>query len=267
MKLRGVRHRFRGTGWVLDGVDLRIEPGRPVVVTGGNGSGKSTLLRVVAGVLRPTGGTVGGRPGVTGYLPTPFPDSRLSTRRLTEHLDAVHGLRRGAALDVLDRLGFDADPDRPVADLSAGTRTKVGLAQAVAVREGLVVLDEPWTALDDEAAAALDVVLAEEPARTLVVADHSGRATTLPGALTYRLADGALTRSRPCRPGGTRIELSCRGPAAAVAAALPSAAVGCCEGERLVVTVDVPGADRWLAAALAAGCSVIDVTRLPERSA
>ncbi|WP_285592325.1 ATP-binding cassette domain-containing protein [Actinomycetospora sp. NBRC 106378] len=265
MRLRRVRHRYRGTGWVLDGIDLRAEPGRPVVVTGTNGSGKSTLLRIAAGVLTPSAGTVVGRPAVTGYLPTPFPTTRLTTRRLLGHLDAVHGLPRGCALAVLEALGFDDDADAPVAGLSAGTRTKVGLAQALAVRDGLVVLDEPWTALDDRAAAGLTALLAEPAARVVVLADHSGRGSALPGAVVHRVERGRLLPG-VVRPGRTRIEVSCGGPAGAVSAGLPGAATERCEGDVLVVTVEAPRADRWLAAALAAGCSVVDVTRLPGGS-
>ncbi|WP_433798954.1 ABC transporter ATP-binding protein [Actinomycetospora sp. CA-084318] len=264
MRLHGVRHRHRGTGWVLDGVDLRTVPGRPVVVTGGNGTGKSTLLRIAAGVLRPTAGVVAGRPAVVGLLPTPFPTTRLSVRRLLHHLDAVHGLRRGAALDVLDHLGVDDDLDGPVDGLSAGTRTKVGLAQALAVHRGLVVLDEPWTALDDEAADAVGALLAAPAPREVLVADHSGRAAALPGAVVHRLADGTLTRVVPRPVGRTRIAVSCDGR---TAAALPPVTTRRHEGDVLVVTVPAPDVDRWLASALAAGCSVVDVTRLPERTA
>jgi ABC-2 type transport system ATP-binding protein len=269
VQLEGIGHAYRGAGDVLAGVDLRVEPGRPAVITGANGSGKSTLLRVVAGCLRPARGRVRGRPDVVGYLPAPFPTTpRLSVRRTLRHLDAVHGLPSGASSPALRALGFTGDLAGPVAALSTGNATKVGLAQALAVGTGLVVLDEPWTALDDAAADALTELLAERrsPALT-VIADHSGRAAALPGATTHRLHHARLTDQADetvAFPGWTHIELNCRGPADVVVRRLPAAVTARCTGHGLHAVVGTPHADAWLAAALAQGCSVVAVHRSAE---
>jgi ABC-2 type transport system ATP-binding protein len=269
VELVGIRHRYRGVGEVLAGVDLEVAPGRPAVVVGGNGSGKSTLLRIAAGCLAPGSGTVRRRPEPIGYLPAPFPTTpRLTVRRYLHHLDAVHGLARHASLPVLEALRFRGDLDGPVSALSTGNATTVGLAQALAVGRGLVVLDEPWTALDEPAAEALTDLLAASSA-TVLLTDHSGRATALPGATVHRLADGRLSADGPATwpiPRWARVELICPEPADRVARHLPAVASTTCAGAVLVATLAQGDVDRWLAAALAAGCSVVAVRRSTEPS-
>jgi ABC-2 type transport system ATP-binding protein len=272
VELVGIRHRHRGAGEVLAGVDLRVRAGHPTVVVGGNGSGKSTLLRIAAGALHPGGGTVQGRAAVVGYLPAPFPaTSRFTAGRYLAHLDALHGLAPGSARPLLDALRFTGDPDGPVSALSTGNAAKVGLAQALAPGTGLVVLDEPWTALDDAAAEALTGLLAERATTTeILVADHTGRAAHLPGAVTHRLEGGRLAAvdgpdSTVPIPHWAHIELVCREPAAIVVRRLPPSAGSESSGSVLTATVAVDEADAWLAAALAAGCSVLTVARRTGR--
>lgn len=272
MELVGVRHRYRGVGVVLDGVDVTLRAGRPAVVVGANGSGKSTLLRVAAGSLHPDGGRVHRRPAVTGYLPSPFPaTSRFPVGGYLDHLDRLHGLAAGTSTAMLDALRFTGGLDAPVAALSAGNATKVGLAQALAPGVGLVVLDEPWTALDAAAAGALTTLLTERAATTeMLVADHTGRAACLPGAVTHRLEDGRSTpvagadATAPIPP-SAHIELSCREPAAVVVRRLPGAMITECAGPVLTATVGLADVDAWLAAALAEGCSVVAVARRAGR--
>ena len=270
MELVGIRHRHRGAGEVLAGVDLTVRVGAPTVVVGGNGSGKSTLLRIAAGALHPCGGTVHGRAAVVGYLPAPFPaTTRFTVARYLDHLDALHGFARGAARPLLDALHFTGDLDGPVAALSTGNLAKVGLAQALAEGLGLAVLDEPWTALDDPAADALTALLTERAASAeVLIADHTGRAALLPGATTLRLEGGRLAAVAVAVadptvpiPRWAHIELACREPAAVVARRLPSPALSESVGSVLRVTVAVAEADAWLAAALAQGCSVVTVAR------
>lgn len=176
---------------------------------------------------------------------------------------------------MLDALGFTGAQDEPVAALSTGNVQKVGLAQALAVVDGLVVLDEPWTALDGDAAHALSALLAERTASTLVIADHTGRAAALPGATTHRLADGRLSplgvapsrvaqgdsRVDPdAAPPWTVIEVVCRDRAVPP----PAAERAHWNGVVLVVVVAARDVDAWLRAALASGCSVLSVRRTTE---
>lgn len=263
VRLSAVRKRYRRRE-VLAGIDLEVHPGAPVVVTGVNGSGKSTLLRIVAGASAPSSGTVTGRPPVVGYLPAPYPASaRMPVRDHLRHLAAVHG--RAAGHDaVLAALGFDGAVAGPVAQLSTGNSQKVGLAQAFGCAPDLLVLDEPWISLDVAAAAALDrLVLDAAAGAAVLVADHTGRMAALPGVRAFRLVDGVLVESPPPvpEPGTALIELRCRDDAGTVLRGLPPVVDAWPDRDALTVRVAAGRSDAVLAAALAAGCSVLDVRR------
>jgi ABC-2 type transport system ATP-binding protein len=273
--LERVRKRYRGRGEVLAGVDLEVAPGRPVSVVGGNGAGKSTLLRIAAGCASPTSGRVVGRPAAVGYLPQSMPPpARMTVLAYLRHHAAMHGAAPGlpAATAVLDDLGFSGDRAGPLAALSTGNLQKVGLAQALACAGSgdapLLVLDEPWTALDAGAAVALERRLADWAAagRPLLVADHTGRAGQLAGARTHRLVDGVLAE-QPAAPGEpdawAAVVLRCPVPAAEALAALPPVTGSWDDAGLLGVRLPAARGDALLAAALALGCSVVSVRREP----
>ena len=155
-RVEALHKRYRRGPIVPAGVDLVLEPGVPVVLSGANGSGKSTLLRIVAGAATPTAGQVRGRPRVVGYLPDRFPALlRLPVDAYLRHLAAIRGVPADALLDVL---GFTGSRTDPMARLSKGNAQKVGLTQALACGAGLLVLDEPWAGLDAAAAMTLDAL-------------------------------------------------------------------------------------------------------------
>lgn len=270
MRLVGVHKTYRPAPVVLSGVDLELTPGTPVVVGGANGSGKSTLLRIAAGCDTPTAGTVVDRPDVVGYLPDRFPALlRLPARRYLRHLAAVHGADREAseetADDVLAELGFTGDDDEPMSALSKGNAQKVGLAQALSCDAELLVLDEPWSGLD---AAAVDALTARLSAVDvpMLLTDHTGEADRLDGVRIVGLGpDGRLEEDAPPAPArrtrGVRVELTCRADPRAVLDRLPPARVDALAPGRMTVVLEPRRSDAWLAAALAAGCSVRSVTR------
>ncbi|QJY45185.1 ATP-binding cassette domain-containing protein [Pseudonocardia broussonetiae] len=263
MRLEGVRKRYGRGPEVLAGVDLDVVPGVPAVVLGANGAGKSTLLRIAAGCSVPTSGRVRDRPRRVGHLPADLPvPERTPVRTWLAHLAAIRGSGRDGAeaTALLERLGFTGGPDTPMGRLSTGNARKVGLAQALCGSPALLVLDEPWSGLDDSAAAALDAVLAGV-AVPLLVADHSGRAGGLAGAARWSLSAGRLAPGPAPEAPRTVVVLRCPGDLAAVVARLPPSAR--CSGEGPVLTVRVPvaGGDALLAAALGAGCSVLSVRR------
>ena len=274
IRLAGVRKTYPGRGELLAGVDLELAPGRPVVVVGGNGSGKSTLLRIAAGCTAPSGGTVTGRPSVVGFLPGRVPASpRMPVRGYLHHLAAVHGAPRRAAAELaealLAELGFSGDADAPVAQLSSGNVQKVGLAQALSCDAGLLVLDEPWSALDARAAAALDWRLQAEAERAaLLVADHTGHGSALPGAQVLRLTGGRLVpeavdavAARAHDGACTIVELWCPGDPSAALHVLGPVQESWTGPGSLSVRVPVTRGDDVLAAALGHGCSVLGVWR------
>ena len=274
MRLVGIHHTYASGTAALRGVDLDVDAGVPTVVRGGNGAGKSTLLRIAAGAETPTVGTVEDRPAVVGYLPDRFPARlRLPPRRWLDHMARVRRLDPDVVADradgLLEELGYTGDDDEPMSELSKGNTQKIGLVQALACEPGLLVLDEPWSGLDDDAADALTALLAARTGAVLIT-DHTGTAHGLPGARVHRLRHGRLaTASDPesvplptAPPPGAmmRIDMACAGdPRPLLERVLPPARVEGAAPGRFTVRVPAPDSDAWLAAALAAGCAVRSV--------
>jgi len=177
IRARKLGKRF-GEKRVLRGVDLAVERGGFAVVTGPNGSGKTTLLRICAGLAAPTEGTIevdAGRAEV-GYLA----HDPLVYRELTalENLDLYGRLyhvpeRRERTGMLLERFGlWDARHDR-VGSYSRGMAQRLALCRVLLHDPQLLVLDEPYSALDTAGAELLDAQLAElRGERTLLVSTH-----------------------------------------------------------------------------------------------
>src|SRR5438045_2439407 len=119
---------------VFDKVDITLEPGTFLLVTGPNGSGKTTLLRVLAGLAAPTGGEL--------------------------------------ELPLLERFGLWDVRNQRVGTFSRGMQQRLGLCRVVLHDPQLLVLDEPFNALDAAGAELLDATLAELASRAVVVATH-----------------------------------------------------------------------------------------------
>jgi ABC-type Mn2+/Zn2+ transport system ATPase subunit len=160
LELAGVRKRHRRQGpWVLDGVTLAVHPGQAVVIHGGNGSGKSTLVRLAAGLSRPSAGTHCRR-GSASYLPErPAAAPPMTVRSYLRHLARLAGRRAGDAVrevdESIERHGLGSVSGRPMADLSKGWAQRVGLAGALLAQPELVLLDEPWSGVDDAGVAGM----------------------------------------------------------------------------------------------------------------
>ncbi|MFD6564563.1 ATP-binding cassette domain-containing protein [Micromonospora profundi] len=205
MRLENVWLRYHRRGpWVLRGVDAQIGPGEVAVVLGRNGVGKSTLLQVAAGVLRPVRGRVADRPARVGWVPERFPaDQPFTVASYLTGMARMAGLGRAAADEAVatwtQRLGLGALRAVRLPELSKGTAQKVGLAQAMLRRPGLLVLDEPWEGLDaatrDLVPELIDEVLAG--GGSVLVSDHRGETVRLPGARRWSVADGSLTEETP----------------------------------------------------------------------
>ena len=174
---RGLEKRY-GRKRVLRGIDVAVSPGGFEVVTGANGSGKTTLLRLVAGLAVPTRGdlVVGVDRSRIGYLA----HEPLVYRELTavENLDLFGRLyrvreRRERVGMLLERFSlWDARNER-VATYSRGMLQRLALCRALLHDPELLILDEPYSALDEEGAALLDRELdVLVGGRTVVVATH-----------------------------------------------------------------------------------------------
>jgi ABC-type multidrug transport system ATPase subunit len=178
IRARRLERRF-GEKRVIRGLDLDLERGGFLLVTGPNGSGKSTLLALVAGLLAPTGGEldVDAERGEVGYVA----HEPLVYRELTalENLDLYGRLyrvpeRRERIGMLLERYGlWDARHER-VEAFSRGMAQRLALCRALLHEPRLLLLDEPYSALDAGGAALLDGEL-RFPAgeRTHVLATHA----------------------------------------------------------------------------------------------
>ena len=157
---RGLERRF-GQKAVLRGLDLDVERGERVLVTGPNGSGKSTLLALVAGLLAPTAGELDVRAtrGEIGYLA----HEPLVYRELTalENLELYGRLyrvpeRRERIGMLLERYGLWEARHERVAAYSRGMAQRLALCRTLLHEPALVLLDEPHSSLDADAASLLD---------------------------------------------------------------------------------------------------------------
>jgi NitT/TauT family transport system ATP-binding protein len=145
----------RGTDAVvaLDRLDLTVEAGGFVCLVGASGCGKSTLLNIVAGLDAPTSGRVGiagGRPTLIFQDAALFPWLTASENvELALRLRGVPGReRRAAAADLLDRVHLSGFAGKRPHELSGGMRQRVALARALAQEARILLLDEPFGALD-----------------------------------------------------------------------------------------------------------------------
>jgi ABC-type multidrug transport system ATPase subunit len=186
---RGLSKRF-GSKRVLEDLDLDVERGAFVLVTGANGSGKTTLLRLVAGLLAPTSGVLrvdAERAGL-GFLahePLVYRElTALENLQLFARLYRVPESRERVGM-LLERFGlWDVRNDR-AGSFSRGMLQRLALCRTFLHEPSLLLLDEPYNALDGEGMALLDRELAAH-AGTYVVATHDpGRLEPL---ATARLA-------------------------------------------------------------------------------
>ena len=181
--LRGVERVYRGGLAALGPIDLDIREGEFLSLLGPSGCGKSTALRVMAELLAPTSGTLSwpeGRPR-TGFVfqdPTlmPWATARENVR-LPLDLEGVPQPEARARADAaLTRIGLAAFGDTYPRALSGGMRMRVSIARALAARPKLLLLDEPFAALDEFSREALNedmLKLWREDGLTIVFVTHS----------------------------------------------------------------------------------------------
>jgi ABC-type polysaccharide/polyol phosphate transport system ATPase subunit len=150
--------RGRGRGedvWALSGVSLDAQPGEAVGLVGRNGSGKTTLLKLIAGIIKPTRGTVavGGRVASLLELGAGF-HPEFTGRENVFLNGALYGLRRAQIRELMDEIvnfaGIGHYVDLPVRTYSAGMYMRLGFAVAAHVDADVLLLDEIFAVGDEE---------------------------------------------------------------------------------------------------------------------
>jgi len=175
IRARGLGKRF-GTKRVLEGLDLDVERGDFLLVTGPNGSGKTTLLRLVAGLLAPTAGElhVDAERAALGFLAHEALVYReltaLENLQLFARLYRVPEARERIGM-LLERFGLWDVRNERAGSFSRGMLQRLALCRTFLHEPSLLLLDEPYNALDAAGAELLDRELAAHEG-TYVVATH-----------------------------------------------------------------------------------------------
>lgn len=182
LELQGVTKRFGGRK-VLEGIDASARAGECLVVTGRNGAGKSTLLQIIAGLQRPTRGTIAirrdgadldedARRDAIGLV---SPDLALYAELTAlENLQLFAGLRGldpspAALVALLERVGLEGRHDDRTGEFSSGMRVRLKYAAALLHAPALLLLDEPTANLDVTGVRLVEEVIAEQRRRGIVV--------------------------------------------------------------------------------------------------
>ena len=171
---------------VLEGISLVVEPGEILVVLGSTGSGKSTLLRCIVGLLAPRSGRVlirgrdinaasdREREGILRDVGLSFQEAALLNSLTTaenvalpiiEHWDVDEATALMLARMRLARVGLAGAGEKMPSELSGGMRKRAGIARAMALEPGLLLLDEPSAGLDPITARAIDELILSFKAR------------------------------------------------------------------------------------------------------
>jgi heme exporter protein A len=208
IRLDGLARRF-GHRWILRGIDLTVQPGEVLALTGRNGSGKTTLLRVVATLLRPSRGTA----RVFGHDVVEEPDAIRELVGLLGHnaalyddLTAAENLvfaqrmaggvtDADAVLAALAHVGLTHVRRERVRGFSAGMRRRLGLARLLLRPPKLLLLDEPYASFDPDGIDVVNEFATQVAAAggVVVLATHDlARATDIMSRRLH-LADGRLT--------------------------------------------------------------------------
>lgn len=182
----GLEKRF-GAVAALRGVDLEVPRNHIVAVVGPNGAGKSTLLRILSGLLRPTSGrlSICGQPtgarggarahvGFVGHATLLYPE--LTAHENLLFAARLHGVARPRerATQLLEDVGLSESANRRIRHFSSGSSQRLSIARALVHDPRLVLLDEPFSGLDQASAEGLvrRLTSLRDSGRSLVLVTH-----------------------------------------------------------------------------------------------
>lgn len=188
LEVQGV-YKYYGDFPALKGVDLSVAPGTVMALLGRNGAGKTTLLRILAGLLHPSEGTVKihgedtrhdatrRRIGVLGHSIAVYDElSAIENLTMFGNLYALDDAR-GKAEAMLERVGLARVRDGLAREFSRGMRQRLAIGRALLHDPEVLLLDEPFTSLDDRAIAVLQTLLTDmrKRGRTIIMSTHQLR--------------------------------------------------------------------------------------------
>jgi putative ABC transport system ATP-binding protein len=215
IRLEGVTKRYASAAPAVDGVSMQIAPGESVAVMGASGSGKSTLLNMIAGLDRPTSGTV----TVAGERIDRLSETALARFRrqkvgmifqffnllddltvadnvlLPAQLTGIRRARARARLEeLLAALRIERHRDAYPARLSGGERQRVAIARALMNRPALLLADEPTGALDTATGEQIGELLLDlnRSGQTMILVTHDPGLADRYASRTVRLVDGRV---------------------------------------------------------------------------
>ena len=205
LSLAGLRRDY-GERTALDGIGFELSRGETLLVLGPNGAGKTTLLRILATLLRPSGGEVRalgcsipaetwklrGRIGFLGHEPLLYRDlSGRENLRFHARLHGIAGERGKARIEqLLAAVAMERRADERVSELSAGMRQRLAICRCVLHEPELLLLDEPDSNLDAEGRELARALVGPGEGRTRVIVSHDPERFEAEADLVLRLEAG-----------------------------------------------------------------------------
>jgi heme exporter protein A len=211
IEIRGLVKRFHHQP-VLNHLSLDIKDGEFCLLVGDNGAGKTTLLRILAGLVRPNqgqvticGSSVNSNPtlrrkiGYIGHQPMVYQD--LTSFENLCHYARLYQITDAQAViaESLSSVRLTQQQNQPVRTLSRGMQQRLSLARALLHNPSILLFDEPYTGLDQDAAAFLDQVLEKlhQPERAILLAAHRPQRLLQIASHVTWLRDGKIYQHIP----------------------------------------------------------------------
>jgi heme ABC exporter ATP-binding subunit CcmA len=204
--------RLFGSFAALRQVSVDLEPGRCYVLIGENGAGKSTLLRILAGLLRPSHGSVKvfgnlephdarARIGYMSHAPMLY-DELTAQENLTYFASLYPGRACLSPAEALRQVGLDPELTRTLGQYSQGMRQRTSLARVLLPVPELLLLDEPFSNMDVESVQQMVELLAgfRQSNRTIVITTHQRDAAAPIADWILRLQAGRVASFEPGSP-------------------------------------------------------------------
>lgn len=205
VSLRGVEKSYHGRT-LFSGVDLDVAPGSAVGILGENGSGKSVLLKIMTRFIRPDAGTVAIDPA---YMSADrvFPEGfgvlidrpgYIPGRTGLENLSSLARIRKVADKETIrqtmELVGLDPDLPQKARHYSLGMKQRLGLAQAIMEDQPVMVLDEPFNAMDEDTVGDMRALIRGfvDGGRTLIMTSHQPDDIDFLCDRVFRLRRGSL---------------------------------------------------------------------------